>query len=190
VTPSYQLNHREPEAGLSVHALAAQLLSRTAGAPLIEGNSVRLLRDARENYPAWLSAIDGARRWIHFENYIFRQDQTGEMFAQELIAKARAGVQVRVIYDWLGGFGRTSRKFWARLRDAGVEVRCYNPPHLDAPFGWLSRDHRKMLAVDGEVGFVSGLCVGQMWAGDPEKSIQPPVFDWSQAQHGNQCFSF
>lgn len=170
---SEQLDHSEPEVDLSVHALAAQLLSRTAGAPLTECNSVRLLRDARENYPAWLSAIGAARRWIHFENYIFREDQTGEMFAQTLIAKARAGVQVRVIYDWLGGFGRTSRKFWARLRDAGVEVRCYNPPHLDAPFGWVSRDHRKMLAVDGEVGFVTGLCIGQMWAGDPEKRIQP-----------------
>ena len=73
----------------------------------------------------------------------------------------------------LGGFGKTSRRFWQRLRVGGVEVRCYNPPHFDSPFGWLSRDHRKMLAVDGEIGFVTGLCVGRMWVGKPEKKIDP-----------------
>src|SRR5512146_2760775 len=119
----------------SIRALADRGLSRAAGAPLVEGNAVRLLQDARENYPAWLDAIAAARRWVHFENYIFREDKTGEMFAQALIARAQAGVCVRVIYDWLGGFGKTSGKFWARLRQSGIEVRCYNPPRLDAPFG-------------------------------------------------------
>jgi cardiolipin synthase len=158
---------------LSVRALADQALSRAAGAQLIEGNSVRLLRDARENYPAWLEAITAARQQVHFECYIIREDQTGEMFAEALIARAKAGVRVRIIYDWLGGLGKTSREFWNRLRAGAVEVRCYNPPRLDAPFGWLSRDHRKMLTVDGQVGFVTGLCVGQMWAGEPEKKIEP-----------------
>lgn len=153
--------------------LADQAFSRAAGAPLIPGNRVRLLRDARENYPAWLEAIAAARHHVHFENYIFREDATGEIFAEALMACARSGVTVRVIYDWLGGVGRTSRSFWARLRAAGVEVRCYNPPSLDAPFGWVSRDHRKLLVVDGQIGFVAGLCVAQMWAGQPEKKLEP-----------------
>ena len=89
------------------------------------------------------------------------------------LAKAREGVRVRLIYDWMGGFGKTSRAFWKHLRAGGVEVRCYNPPRLDSPLGWLSRDHRKMLAVDGQVGFVTGLCVGRMWVGVPEKRIEP-----------------
>jgi cardiolipin synthase len=59
------------------------------------------------------------------------------------------------------------------LRAGGVEVRCYNPPHVVSPFGWLSRDHRKMLAVDGTVGFVTGLCVGRAWVGDPAGGIAP-----------------
>ena len=95
------------------------------------------------------------------------------MFADALVAKAREGVRVRLIYDWMGGFGKTSRSFWNHLRAGGVEVRCYNPPRLDSPFGWLSRDHRKMLAVDGQVGFITGLCVGRMWVGVPEKKIEP-----------------
>lgn len=153
--------------------LADQAFSRAAGAPLIAGNSVRLLRDARENYPAWLNAIGGARHHVHFESYIIHEDQTGARFADALIRKAREGVKVRLIYDWMGGFGKTSRGFWNRLRADGVEVRCYNPPRLDSPFGWVSRDHRKMLAVDNEVGFVTGLCVGRMWEGIPEKKIEP-----------------
>lgn len=157
----------------AVRALADQQFSRAAGAPVIEGNLVRLLIDARENYPAWLAAIAAAQRHIHFESYIIHEDSAGHMFTDALIAKAQEGVRVRLIYDWLGGFGKASRAFWNRLRAGGVEVRCYNPPRFRSPFGWLSRDHRKMLAVDGEVGFVTGLCVGRMWVGEPKEKIEP-----------------
>jgi cardiolipin synthase len=167
------LRDRERKAMMDVRALANQAFSRAAGAPLVEGNSVRLLRDARENYPAWLDAICAAKRYIHFESYIIHEDDAGRMFADALIARASEGVRVRLIYDWMGGFGKTSRRFWNRLRAGGVEVRCYNTPRLDSPFGWLSRDHRKMLAVDGQVGFITGLCVGRMWVGVPEKKIEP-----------------
>ena len=156
-----------------MRALAEQAFSRAAGAALIGGNTIRLLRDARENYPAWLAAIDGARRRIHFESYIIHDDEIGEVFARRLMAKAAEGVTVRVIYDWLGGLGKTSWRFWRRLRAAGVAVRCYNPPSLESPFGWLSRDHRKMIAVDGRVGFVTGLCIGQAWVGDPARGRDP-----------------
>jgi len=132
--------------------LADQAFSRAAGAPLVEGNSVRLLIDARENYPAWLDAIGAAEHHINFESYIIHEDSAGWRFADALVAKARDGVRVRLIYDWMGGFGKTSRSFWNHLRAGGVEVRCYNPPRFDSPLGWLSRDHRKMLSVDGQVG--------------------------------------
>ena len=158
---------------LSVRNLANQAFSRAAGAPLIGGNSVRLLKDAKENYPAWLDAIKAAERYIHFESYIIHEDDAGWMFAEALVAKARQGVRVRVLYDWMGGFGKTSHRFWNHLREGGVEVRCYNPPRLDSPAGWLTRDHRKTLTVDGKVGFVTGLCVGRMWIGVPEKNIEP-----------------
>ena len=157
---------------LSVRNLANQAFSRAAGAPLVGGNSVRLLKDAKENYPAWLDAIKSAERYIHFESYIIHEDDAGWMFA-EALAKAREGIHVRLIYDWLGGFGKTSRSFWNYLRENDVEVRCYNPPRLDSPVGWLTRDHRKTLTVDGKIGFVTGLCVGRMWVGVPEKNIEP-----------------
>ena len=165
--------HRVNEDRSPVRALANQAFSRAAGASLIEGNAVRLLKDAAENYPAWLDAIEGARRYIHFESYIIHEDEAGWKFAEALGNKAREGVHVRLIYDWMGGFGKSSRSFWNHLRTQGVEVRCYNPPQLDSPFGWVHRDHRKTLTVDGEIGFVTGLCVGQMWVGDPKKNIEP-----------------
>jgi cardiolipin synthase A/B len=153
--------------------LADQTFSRVAGAPLVSGNRLRLLRDAVENYPAWAEAIESARRTVHFESYIIHEDETGRRFADLLAARARAGVRVRLIYDWLGALGHASWRFWRKLRDAGIEVRCFNPPRFDQPFGWLSRDHRKMIAVDGRVAFVSGLCVGQRWIGYRGRGLEP-----------------
>jgi cardiolipin synthase len=157
----------------AVRRLADQAFSRAAGAALSTGNTVRLLRDAEENYPAWLDAIAAARRTIHFESYIIYDDEVGERFARALLARAAAGVRVRVLYDWLGAVGKTSRNFWQRLREGGVRVRAFNPPRLDEPLGWLARDHRKLLVVDDAVAFVSGLCVGAAWSGDPERGLEP-----------------
>jgi cardiolipin synthase A/B len=154
-------------------ALLDQAFTRAAGAPLVTGNGVRLLKDATENYPVWLAAIRGAQHKIYFENYIFREDDIGAEFAAALKSKARDGLRVRVIYDWLGGLGKTSRRFWRALREAGVEVRCFNPLRSSSPFDWVHRDHRKTLAVDGCVGYISGLCVDKLWAGQPERGIEP-----------------
>jgi cardiolipin synthase len=158
---------------LFLRQFANQAFSRASGAPLREHNLVRLLKDARENYPAWLEAIGTARRTIHFEMYIIHADEQGRLFADALIAKAREGVRVRLLYDWMGALGKTPRAFWRRLRAGGVEVRCYNPPRFDRPLGWLYRDHRKMIAIDGEVAFVTGLCVGRAWVGDPARRLDP-----------------
>jgi cardiolipin synthase len=97
--------------GGSEHLLADRAFSRAAGALLIPGNAVRLLRDAAENYPAWLDAIASATRHVHFESYIIRDDGQGERFAAALMAKAREGVAVRVLCDWLGAWGKTSWSF-------------------------------------------------------------------------------
>jgi cardiolipin synthase len=161
------------EAASPGRQLAEQAFSRAAGAPLTTGNHIRLLKDAKENYPAWLDAIRKAKRTVYFESYIISEDDVGLEFADALIAKAREGARVRLIYDWMGGWGRASRSFWSRLREGGVDVRCFNPPRPDSPLGWVSRDHRKMVAVDGEVGFVTGLCVGKPWVGDPKRGIDP-----------------
>jgi cardiolipin synthase A/B len=153
--------------------LADQALSRAAGAPLVLHNHVRLLRDAAENYPAWLDGIASARHHIYFESYIIHEDAEGYRFADALATKARDGVRVLLLYDWLGAVGKTSRFFWRRLRQAGVEVRVFNPPHVTSSFGWISRDHRKVLSVDERIAFVTGLCIGEMWTGDSARGRAP-----------------
>ncbi|MDE2366491.1 MAG: cardiolipin synthase B, partial [Betaproteobacteria bacterium] len=153
--------------------MAAQAFSRAAGAPLVHGNSIRLLKDAGENYPAWFEAIHSAKEAIYFENYIIRGDNIGRQFSDALIAKAKEGVRVKLLYDWMGGLTETSGSFWRHLTNGGVEVRCFNPPRFDSPLGWLSRLHRKSLCVDSRMAFVSGLCVGEMWIGYPERGIPP-----------------
>ncbi|MFP2927040.1 phospholipase D-like domain-containing protein [Pyxidicoccus sp. 3LG] len=156
-----------------ISELVERAFDRISGAPLVSGNSVRVLLDAEENYPAWLDAIRSAERSILFENYIIEEDEVGLAFAEALARRARAGVKVRLIRDWMGSRAGASRRFWRTLEEAGVELRVFNPPSLASPLGWVSRDHRKMIAVDGHRGFVTGLCVSQRWRGDPARQVTP-----------------
>ena len=154
-------------------ALAGSGFSRVADAALSEGNAIELLRDGPENFPRWLDAIAKAERSVHLENYILDDDRIGSEFAEALIAAAGRGVKCRVLYDWMGCRTRTKPIFWERLRHHGVEVRCYNPPRFGNPLSWISRDHRKVLCVDGKIAFTGGLCIGDDWVGHPDKDIPP-----------------
>lgn len=169
VLPQPTLSDKPPPLRL----LAEQAFSRAAGAPLVEHNSVELLIDARVNFDAWLAAIRGAVNTILFENYIFRDDALGREFRDALVRRAQDGVRVCVLRDWLGCLGQSRASFWQPLLAAGGEVRVYNPPRFTSPFGWLSRDHRKLLVVDNTVGFLGGLCVSAKWLGDPRRQIAP-----------------
>ena len=153
--------------------LAEQALSRAAGAPLLGGNSVELLIDAAAHFEAWLKSIRGARQRVLFENYIFRDDAVGREFRDALVERAQAGVLVAVVADWFGCLGQSRSAFWAPLRAAGGQVRIFNPPQLGEPFGWISRDHRKLLVVDGMDGFLSGVCISSKWLGDPARNVPP-----------------
>ena len=167
----------------SFRALAEQALTRAAGAPLSTGNRVDLLIDAQANFDAWLDAIANARANILFGNYIFKDDDTGRGFVSALAARARAGVRVCVLHDWLGCLGQSRARFWQPLREAGGEVRTFNPFDPLSPFGWVNRDHRKLLTVDGHTGFVSGVCVSGAWLGDPAHG-RDPWRDTGVALHG------
>jgi cardiolipin synthase len=134
---------------------------------LVSGNRVTLLHDGEQTFPAMLEAIAEAKREILLEMYWFASDTVGRQFAEALIAKAEAGVRVRVIYDAVGSV-QSDRRMFARLREAGCEVEEYNPI---AP--WRARfrigvvnnrDHRKLLVVDRQVGFTGGVNLGNEWA--------------------------
>ena len=97
--------------------LSDEALSRAAGAFLIAGNRIKLLKDAGENYPAWIEAIESAGKWIHFETFIIHEDEMGRQFADLLATKAAEGVKVRLVYDWAGALGNASRRFFRRRRN-------------------------------------------------------------------------
>jgi cardiolipin synthase len=159
------------ETGLA-RPVIRRAIDRAGAAKPIPGNRVELLQDGPETYGAMLGIIAGARHYIHFENYIIRDDDTGWRFAKALAERAKAGVKVRVLYDYLGCVS-TSRKFWRYLRDAGCEVRCFRPPDILRPWRNLSRDHRKLVVADGSLSVIGGLCIADEWAGDPAKNIPP-----------------
>ncbi len=181
--PSIHSPFSPPSHDQSLLQLAGQAFSRAAGAPLVGGNALDLLIDAEHNFSVWLTAIRAAEHFILFENYIFRDDETGREFLRALTDCARRGVRVCLLRDWLGCVGQSRASFWAPLRAAGGEVRTYNPPRLSSPLGWLSRDHRKLLVVDAQVGFVGGLCVSGRWLGDPARGL-PPWRDTAVAVRG------
>lgn len=160
---------------LSAHSAQTlrRALDRATDAELITGNAIELLIDARINFDAWLAAIRASRVSVLLENYIIDDDEVGHEFRAALCERAAAGVRVAVIYDWLGCLGNGGAKFWKPLRDAGGAVRVFNPPRLDGPFAWVGRDHRKLLVVDGEVAYVSGICVSQKWLGDAKHGVAP-----------------
>jgi cardiolipin synthase A/B len=150
----------------------ALAIDRAAGARAIDGNRLEHHPDSPRALDAMLAAIAAARRWVHFENYIIRDDATGQRFADALVQRARAGVAVRVLYDALGSFG-TSRRYWRRLTQAGAEVRAFHPLLTRHPFDLFARDHRKLLVTDGSWAMTGGLCIGDEWAGDPARGRRP-----------------
>jgi cardiolipin synthase len=172
-----------PAGATPYRPLAEQAFNRAAGGPLLGGNALELLIDAAAHYDAWLKAIRGARRRVLLENYIIRDDEVGCEFRDALVERAKAGVTVAVVVDWLGCLGQSRSRFWTPLRAAGGEVRVFNRPKWGEPFGWISRDHRKLLAVDGFHGFLSGVCISAKWLGNPARNV-PPWRDTGVAVRG------
>lgn len=147
-------------------------IRRAGDSPRIPGNTVTLLRDGPAVFASWLSDIAKAKRFILLENYIFRSDRIGRQIADALCERARAGVEVYVLYDWLGSLG-TSRTLWVRLQREGVRVRSFAGIRFSDPLRLLQRNHRKVLCIDGQIGHVGGLCIGDAWAGHPERGLAP-----------------
>lgn len=150
----------------------ALAIDRAAGARPIGGNRLEHHPDSPRALAAMLEAIAAARRTIHFENYIIRDDATGRRFAAALAERARAGVRVRVLYDALGSLG-TSGRYWRGLRHAGAEVRPFHPLASLRLFELLARDHRKLVTTDGTWAMLGGLCIGDEWAGDAARKRRP-----------------
>jgi cardiolipin synthase len=137
------------------------------GPSILPGNHVVDLQNGEEIFPAMLAAIRSAQRTITFETYIYWSGQIGEEFADGLAERARAGVAVHVTIDWAGSV-KMEEALLERMEEAGVEVERYRPLRWYHLHRLNNRTHRKLLVVDGKVGFTGGVGIADLWLGDAE----------------------
>ena len=135
------------------------------GPPILEGNRTQALVNGDRIFPSMLEAIRGAQKTITFETYIYWSGDIGRAFADALTERARAGVKVHVLLDWLGS-AKIDETFLEQMRAAGVEIQKFHEPHW---YHWgrlNNRTHRKLLVVDGRTGFTGGVGIAPEWTGD------------------------
>ncbi len=139
-------------------------LGQLLGPPLVDGNRVRALQNGDEIFPAMLAAIAGARHSVTLESFIYWHGRVAEQFSNALCARARAGVRVHVLLDGLG-CNCIRGKLVRQMRDAGVEVQIYNIVEFYDIDRLNNRTHRKLMVVDGRVGFTGGVGIADNWDG-------------------------
>lgn len=140
-------------------------ISGLFGSPVLGGNHVEGLVNGDEIFPAMLEAIETAQTSINFETYIYWSGEIGSAFADALSARAHDGVAVRVMMDWFGST-RAEDDLLDQLREAGAQVSRFRPPRWYNIGRMNNRTHRKLLIVDGEIGFTGGVGIGDSWLGN------------------------
>lgn len=142
-----------------------KMAKKLTSATLYSGNDAVVFADGGTKFERLLADLDGARYYINVQYYIFRDDSIGRRVQQMLIKKACEGIKVKVIYDHVGSF-RTKNKFFKELEDAGVEIH----PFFKVVFPWFGshvnwRNHRKVVVIDGEIGYVGGMNIADRYVG-------------------------
>jgi cardiolipin synthase len=156
----YQFTVRDPEFFPSAHALSDPLP--------VAGNKIELLHNGKMIFPAMLEAIRGAQESVNFEAFLFHSGEVGSQFRDALAERARAGVEVRVMLDGLGSAFALDNSYVEELKRAGCSFAYYHP----APSWRLDRlnrrTHRRVLVVDGRIGFTGGVGFSDEWQGDAD----------------------
>ncbi len=133
--------------------------------PVFSGNEVRLLTDGQETFDALFEDIRNARKHIHLDYYIIEHGKVGDELQRALIAKAKEGIEIRVIFDDIGSW-KTKKRFFQEMKDVGIQVYPFLRvllPYLSPKFNY--RNHRKIAVIDGEIGYTGGLNVADRYVG-------------------------
>lgn len=158
-----KIEHRYPVADPQFRREMGALL----GPAIVPGNLVKDLQNGKEIFPAMLAAIQAAQKTITFETYIYWSGEIGEQMSNLLAEKARAGVRVSVMLDWMGSL-KMEGKLLDNMETAGVHVHRYRPLHWYNISRMNNRTHRKLLIVDGKVAFTGGVGIADQWEGGAE----------------------
>lgn len=139
---------------------------RHSGAIYTQNNDVTLFTEGKDKFDALIQALENATKYIHIEYYIFRPDDIGKQLLQILMRKAMEGVEVKFLFDAMGSYTLNRKKYLHELKTAGVEYAAFFPgimPYINRRINY--RNHRKIVVVDGEIGFVGGFNVGDEYLG-------------------------
>jgi cardiolipin synthase len=159
------IRHASPVASVQFRHEASNL----PGPIVVGGNRVTPLQNGAESFPAMLAAIRSAKQSVDFESYIYWSGEVGREFVQALAERARAGVPVHVLLDGIGGH-KISEESERELRASGAQLKFFHPVHWWTLDRLNNRDHRKILVVDGRVGFTGGIGIADEWSGNATRT--------------------
>ena len=142
-------------------------LGSLLGPGIVGGNAVTELLNGDQIFPPMLAAIQGAKKSITFETYIYWSGDIGKQFADALSERARAGVRVHVLLDWVGS-AKMDESYLTEMQQAGVQIEKFHKPHWYNLARLNNRTHRKLLVVDGQVGFTGGVGLAPHWMGNAQ----------------------
>ena len=142
-------------------------LGSLLGPGIVGGNAVTELLNGDQIFPPMLAAIQGAKKSITFETYIYWSGDIGKQFADALSERARAGVRVHVLLDWVGS-AKMDESYLTEMQQAGVQIEKFHKPHWYNLARLNNRTHRKLLVVDGQVGFTGGVGIAPHWMGNAQ----------------------
>ena len=142
-------------------------LGSLLGPGIVGGNAVTELLNGDQIFPPMLAAIQGAKKSITFETYIYWSGDIGKQFADALSERARAGVRVHVLLDWVGS-ANMDESYLTEMKEAGVQIEKFHKPHWYNLARLNNRTHRKLLVVDGQVGFTGGVGIAPQWMGNAQ----------------------
>ena len=142
-------------------------LGSLLGPGIVGGNAVTELLNGDQIFPPMLAAIQGAKKSITFETYIYWSGDIGKQFADALSERARAGVRVHVLLDWVGS-AKMDESYLTEMQQAGVQIEKFHKPHWYNLARLNNRTHRKLLVVDGQVAFTGGVGIAPQWMGNAQ----------------------
>ena len=154
----------------AAHPQFERALGSLLGPGIVGGNAVTELLNGDQIFPPMLAAIKAAQKSVTFETYIYWSGDIGKQFADALSERARAGVPVHVLLDWVGS-AKMEESYLAEMKAAGVLIEKFHKPHWYNLARLNNRTHRKLLVVDGQVGFTGGVGIAPAWTGhaqDPD----------------------
>lgn len=137
------------------------------GGALVGGNAIETYENGCRYFPAMLDAIRRAEKSIHMESFIYMSDNIGHEFSEAMLERSKAGVEVRLIFDFLGSW-KLKKEHVQKLRAGGIKVHIYRPVRLRSLFNINNRTHRKILVIDGKVAFTGGAGIADAWNCDAD----------------------